>query len=93
MRTTLTVEDDVFRLLEREAAENGLTFKEVVNATLRRGLAARQLDQAAPKPRVVVKPFTGGLLPGIDPNRMNQLNDELEVEVFLEKGSRDGSRS
>lgn len=91
MRTTLTVEDDLFQLLEREAAENNLSFKEVVNSTLRRGLAAKQLAQSAPKPRVVVKPFTGGLLPGIDPNRMNQLNDELEVEGFLDKAARDTS--
>lgn len=92
MRTTLTIEDDLFRLLEREAATNNVTFKEVVNSTLRRGLAAKQLAQSAPRPRVVVKPFTGGLLPGIDPNRMNQLNDELEVEAFLEKASRDQLR-
>ena len=32
------------------------------------------------------------LLPGFDPDRMNQLNDEFEVEAFREKASREETR-
>lgn len=41
-------------------------------------------------PPFVVKPFSLGLRPGIDPNRLNQLNDELEIEEYLRKEARVG---
>ena len=35
-----------------------------------------------------VRPLNFGLRPGIDPLRLNQLADELEVEAYLEKEAR-----
>lgn len=86
MRTTITLDEDVAAALERKAEENRVSFKTIVNTTLRRGLSASEL--AGPAARVILKPFGGGLLPGIDPNRMNQLHDELETEAFLEKSGK-----
>jgi len=43
MRTTITLDSDVEALLKRLMRERGLSFKEAVNASLRKGLA--------PKPR------------------------------------------
>ena len=59
-----------------------VTFKQAVNDALRRGLAPE-----APEDRPVfrVRPFRGGFRPGIDPMKLNQLNDQLEVEDFLEE--------
>lgn len=91
MRTTLTIDDDILATLEREAEAKRVSFKSLVNSTLRRGLAAEAL--AAPARRVTLKPFAGGLLPGIDPDRLNQLNDELETEAFRKKiGSKNKPR-
>ena len=39
----------------------------------------------------VVEPQACGLMPGIDPLRLNQLVDQLDLEAFLLKPSRDGS--
>jgi len=39
MRTTLTLDDDVAILLERSQTADKISFKEIVNRTLRRGLA------------------------------------------------------
>ncbi|HXK21680.1 MAG TPA: CopG family transcriptional regulator [Myxococcota bacterium] len=39
MRTTLTLDDDVARLLERARKRRGVTMKELVNEALREGLA------------------------------------------------------
>jgi len=50
MRTTLTIDDDIAVRLERLQRDEGATFKEVVNRTLRRGL-----DGATPTKRA--KPF------------------------------------
>ena len=47
MRTTLTLEDDVARLLDKEVRRSGNSFKQVVNHFLRLGLTAKQ---AARKP-------------------------------------------
>ena len=84
MRTTLTLDDDIARILKRRARELDRPFKEVVNATLRNGLAKEDLPVASkPAPKVV--PRNLGLKAGIDPDKLNQLVDELEVEEFAMK--------
>ena len=82
MRTTLTLDDDLADALKQRAKLLDVPFKQVVNDALRRGLAPE-----APEDRPVfrVRPFRGGFLPGIDPLKLNQLNDQLEVEDFIEK--------
>jgi hypothetical protein len=40
MRTTLTVDHDIYLLLRRRAQERGLSLKETVNQALRDGLTA-----------------------------------------------------
>jgi hypothetical protein len=80
MRTTLTIDDDLAGLLKRRARELGLPFKEVVNRTIRAGLG----EQARPRRGVAPKtiPHSFGLRLGIDPNKLNQLADELEAEAY-----------
>ena len=48
---------------------------------IRRGLAAQELHPPAPA-AVRVRPFRSAFRPGVDPQRLNQLVDELEVERF-----------
>lgn len=88
MRTTLTLDDDIAQVLERESEARKVSFKEIVNSTLRRGLVAGSMSASA-CPKVVSRPFGGGLLPGVDPDRMNQLSDELEIEAFRAKAPRE----
>ena len=84
MRTTLTLDDDIARILQRRARELDKPFKEVVNATLRNGLAKEDLAPTfKPAPKVVARNL--GLKTGIDPDKLNQLVDELEVEEFAKK--------
>ena len=59
MRTTLTLDDDVAALLNKEMLESGEPFKQVVNRYLRLGLTTKQ---QARKP-FKVKPFNLGLPP------------------------------
>jgi len=86
----MTIDDDVAQALERESEAKSVSFKEIVNSTLRRGLVAGSKSAIA-RPKVASRPFGGGLLPGFDPDRMNQLTDELEVEAFREKARRERS--
>lgn len=79
MRTTLTLDDDVAERLTKLARRRHLSFKEVVNTVLRRGLASQELRSPARKP-FRVRTFRSSFRPGVDPQRLNQLLDELEVE-------------
>ncbi len=42
MRTTLTIDEDVARLLEKEQRRSGKSFKQVINDFLRLGLTVKQ---------------------------------------------------
>ncbi|MEZ5354052.1 MAG: hypothetical protein R2762_15550 [Bryobacteraceae bacterium] len=86
MRTTLTLEDDLFEELNRRCAIQGKPFKQVVNDALRLGLGL--VPPPEPQAPFRVVPFEGGLLTGIDPRRLNQLNDELEMDAYSEKQQR-----
>ena len=78
MRTTLTIEPDVERLLQREVRRTDKSMKAVVNDALRLGLGAY-----GKSPRLTpfkVEPHAFGFKPGVDVDRLNQLVDGLEVE-------------
>lgn len=86
MRTTLTLDRDVAEGLTKEMRRSGQSLKATVNMALRRGL---QLAGAPAKaPRFRVEPQALGLKPGLDPDRLNQLVDELEVEEARRKLAR-----
>ena len=63
-------------------------MREVVNAALRIGLRLSDKPAAAAPPFVVEPHDCGAFMPGVDPTRLNQLVDELEVEGFIDKASR-----
>jgi hypothetical protein len=67
VRTTLTLDDDVARLLERLHRERGGTMKELVNEALREGLA-RLAAPRGPRKRHATKPVSLGrcLLENVD---------------------------
>ena len=81
MRTTLTIDPDVQKLLEQEVARSRRPLKQVVNEALRRGLT-RSGDRAR---KVVVKVSESRLRPGYDPSSFNALSDELEDAEVLRK--------
>ncbi len=84
MRTTLTIEDDLAHRLRERARLLNLPFKQVVNDALRRGISPAVREESAPY-RVV--PHHSGFAPGVDPLKLNQLNDQLEAENFAGLGT------
>lgn len=84
VRTTLTIDPDVQKLLEQETQRTRLPFKQVVNEALRRGLTRR--EKKAPK--LVLRVHDGRLRPGYDPAAFNALADELEDAERLVKAQR-----
>jgi hypothetical protein len=81
MRTTLTLDPDIEAKLRALARERRLSFKETVNAVLRRGLAEETVT-ARPF-RVEAKPL--GLRPGVDLDRALALAADLEDDEVIRK--------
>ena len=84
MRTTLTIDDDLATALKALARDSGKTFKAVVNEVMRRGLMTGEKPEPDREP-FIVESVRCGFLPGVDPLKLNQLVDELEMEEFLER--------
>lgn len=88
MRTTVTLEKDVERMLRDEMHRSRKSFKQALNAALRTGLSGKT-TQAQSKPFVVrARPM--GLRAGIDPASFNRLADDFEVDASLERHTREG---
>lgn len=88
MRTTLTLDPDVARMIEEEVHRRRVPIKQVVNDAIRRGLSSSVASGRRPKPYKLV-PHTAALRPGFDPGALNRLVDELEDEaVVAELGKR-----
>jgi inactivated superfamily I helicase len=88
VRTTLTLDPDVARLLEEEVHRARKSLKSVVNEVLRRGLTGGATTRKLPKYRVA--PHAAVLRPGFDRAAFNGLADELEDAAALERLSRRG---
>ena len=86
MRTTVTLDPDVERLLRKAIHERGQSFKETLNQALRHGLADVGADIDEPPFRVSARPMR--LRPGIDPARLHAHADELEMDAHAELSHR-----
>lgn len=82
MRTTVTLDQDIERILRETAMRTHRPFKKVLNDTLRVGIA--RSSEAKPTEPFVVKASPMGLRTGLDPIGFNRLADDLEAEAYLE---------
>ena len=81
MRTTVTLDSDVEKLLRRAVRERGQSFKKVLNSAVRHGLTHK------PKPkRFRQKTFRmGPAAPGVNLTKALQLAAELEDAEIIRK--------
>ena len=82
VRTTIALDDDLAEKLQELAHKRRVSFRSVVNETLRRGLSAPE-PRSSHRQKVEVDTFESPFRPGVDPLRLNQLVDDLEVERFV----------
>lgn len=87
MRTTVTLDPDVFRLLKEAEHRSGLPFKQVLNDALRAGLK---------RPAARTRPFKQRVFslgrPRVDLTKAGALAAELEDLEVVAKGRRDARR-
>ena len=82
MRTTVTLESDVDRLLREAMGRSHKSFKQTLNEAVRRGLLGVAAE-SEPEFSVEARPLS--LRPGIDPARLGDLSDEIEIEEHRRK--------
>ena len=81
MRTTLILDDDVAAKLEAEALRAGRPFREIVNETLRRGLASQRATSRR-QPFMVETRNLGELAPGLSLDNIGELIEQVEGPAF-----------
>ena len=77
MRTTLTLDDDVASKLKSEARRSGRALRDVVNETLRRGLASRPHARRTSRFKVIARDL-GTLRPGLSLDSVSDLLEQVE---------------
>lgn len=85
MRTTVTLDPDVERLLKEAVHRTRTNFKQVLNDAIRRGLRPEAAKWATNPFVVRARPLN--LRSGIDPARLADLVDDLDVDAFLALGT------
>ena len=78
VRTTVTLDDGIFEKIRKIAHLRNSSFKDVLNAALRRGLTVQETASNVRQP-FRVEAFQSPFRAGVDPFRLNQLADELEA--------------
>ena len=77
MRTTLTLDEDVAAKLKSLARRSGRAFRDVVNETLRHGLAGSAVTPPRRSFKVKVRDL-GRLRPGLDLDNIGAVLDQIE---------------
>lgn len=83
MRTTVTLEPDVARLLDDHAKRTRKSFKETLNAAVRMGLG--RVSEATSTREFTLEARPMQLKAGLDAGRFNSLLDELDADALIEK--------
>lgn len=91
MRTTVTLIPEAERLLRQAMRIHGLSFKEVLNRAVLKGLADLRVE--AEEEPFLVRGSSMGLRAGWDPRRLNALADDLEADEFVALATRLRQRS
>ena len=78
MRTTVTLENDVERLIREKMHGSHQSFKKTLNDAVRQALLSER--KPVKKKPFVVKARPMGVLPGIDPAALSDLDTDMEVQ-------------
>jgi hypothetical protein len=82
MRTTVTLDPDVAAKLKEETRRRGVSFKEALNSSVRRGL---ERGEAKPRPYRLPPAQRMGARPGVDLDKALRLAGELEDAETIRK--------
>lgn len=79
MRTTITIDDELYRTVKQRAAQSGRTVGEIIEDAVRRALDHR--PGAADEPLAPLPTYGGtGVLPGVDLTSNAALRDAMDAD-------------
>ena len=82
MRTTIRIDDELYRQVKALAARSGRTVAAVLEDAVRRGLAP---SEPRPAGRYAVRPMgTGGLRPGVDLSSNAAVAEALDEDASVD---------
>lgn len=90
VRTTLTIDDDLLDRVRALAERRKASIKDTLNDVIRRGLSAQEL-RSRRRAKFHVESFRSPFRPGIDPSRLNQLVDDLDVSHAADRVRKGGA--
>jgi hypothetical protein len=82
MRTTVTLDPDVAAKLKEETRRRGISFKEALNSSVRKGLESDERTRGRP---YKVRTAKMGARPGVNLDKALQLAGELEDAEIIRK--------
>jgi hypothetical protein len=82
MRTTLTLDPDVAKLIEDAVHRERRPTKQVINEALRRGLTPPARRDIEP---YRLAPHHAAVRPGFDLAHLNRLVDDWDTDAFIDK--------
>lgn len=82
MPTTLTLDDDLSRLLRSAAEQKGKSVSDIALQLLRAALGKAPPPQPAKEP-FRIRPHHGVFAPGVPLAKLNRLADEIDTAEFL----------
>jgi plasmid stability protein len=85
MRTTIKLDDEVFRAYKQRAAERGTTFAQEVEETLRADLHSRRESTEQ-------EPFTTRVFDGDRSPALIDINDNRALQELMDEDERTGDR-
>ncbi|CAN5339584.1 ribbon-helix-helix domain-containing protein [soil metagenome] len=79
MRTTVRIDDELYRAVKEQAARTGRTVGEIIEDAIRRSITPDDGDSNAPLPPLPV--YGGsGVLPGVDLTSNAALRDVMDAD-------------
>lgn len=82
MRTTIRIDDELYRAVKERAARSGRTVAAVLEDVVRLGMRP---DEAEPTERYTVKPFgAGGLQPGVELSSNDAVREALDHDSSID---------
>jgi Arc/MetJ family transcription regulator len=81
MRTTIRIDDELYRTVRRQAAESGRTVGEIIEDAVRRALQ----QPATPEPLDALPTYGGsGVMPGVDLTSNVAVRDAMDEDAPLD---------
>ena len=84
MVTTIKLDNDVADFFQKRSESQNRSIDQVTNEFLRSEIEARSKRQEIEE-HFRVRTFSSDYAPGVDRTKLNQLNDQFEVDSYIDK--------